>query len=48
LDNNLFDIDTAIKVCRELTHYDLALKLAEQRKECEYYLSILVEDMRDE
>lgn len=48
VESDLFDIETAIKVCRELKHTDLALKLAEQKKQHDYYLKILIEDRKDE
>jgi ATP adenylyltransferase/5',5'''-P-1,P-4-tetraphosphate phosphorylase II len=47
VESDLFDIETAIKVCRDLKHTDLALKLAEQKKQHEYYLKILIEDLKD-
>lgn len=31
LENDLFDIETAIKVCKDLGHYDEAMRLAEQK-----------------
>jgi hypothetical protein len=47
VESDLFDIETAIKVCRELKHFDMALNLAEQKKQHEYYLKILIEDRND-
>lgn len=47
VESDLFDIETAIKVCRELKHFDMALNLAEQKKQHEYYLKILIEDRSD-
>lgn len=47
MESDLFDIETAIKVCRDLKHTDLALKLAEQEQQHEYFLKILIEDLRD-
>lgn len=46
-DSDLFDTETAIKVCRELNHTDLALKLAQQSKHEDLYLKILIEDKKD-
>ena len=46
-DSELFDTETAIKVCRELAHTDLALKLAEDSKHVDLYLKILVEDRKE-
>ncbi|EGR28037.1 vacuolar sorting protein, putative [Ichthyophthirius multifiliis] len=43
-DSQLFDIETAIKVCRESKNLDLALRLAEQNKQSEQYLDILLEE----
>lgn len=42
--SDLFDIETAIKVCRELNHFDLALSLAKQRQRHEQYLDIMIEN----
>ena len=47
IESDLFDIETAIKVCRELNHTDLAMKLALQKKQDELYLKILIEDKKD-
>ena len=47
VESDLFDIETAIKVCRELNHTDLAMKLALQKKQDELYLKILIEDKKD-
>lgn len=46
-DSDLFDIETAIKECRQLDYTDLALRLAESRKQNEFYLRILIEDKKD-
>lgn len=43
-DPDLFDIETAIKVCRELKNYELAKTLAEKNKYHESYLDILIEN----
>lgn len=40
-------METAIKVCRELKHFPLALKLAEQKKQADYYLDILIENIKN-
>ncbi len=42
LESDLFDIETAIKVCKDLTHYEEAMKLAEQKGKHELYLKILI------
>ncbi|KAL4427594.1 hypothetical protein ABPG74_012985 [Tetrahymena malaccensis] len=42
-DVELFDIETAIKVCREAKKNDLALRLAEQKDQYEQYIEILLE-----
>ncbi|CAK82335.1 unnamed protein product (macronuclear) [Paramecium tetraurelia] len=47
-DSDLFDIDTAIKECRQLGHIDLALRLAKSRQKNEAYLSILIETNKDQ
>lgn len=47
LESDLFDIETAIKVCKDLTHYDEAMKLAEQKNKYELYLKILIENKKD-
>ena len=46
-DSDLFDIETAIRECRALNYTDLALKLAESRKQNEFYLRILIDDKRE-
>jgi len=38
----LFDIETAIKVCKDLGHFDEAMRLAEQKNKFELYLKILI------
>jgi vacuolar protein sorting-associated protein 11 len=43
----LFDIETAIKVCKDLNHYEEAMKLAEQKNKHELYLKILIENKKD-
>lgn len=47
MESDLFDIETAIKVCKDLTHYDEAMKLAEQKGKHELYLKILIENKKD-
>jgi vacuolar protein sorting-associated protein 11 len=47
LESDLFDIETAIKVCKDLQHYDEAMKLAEQKNKHELYLKILIENKKD-
>jgi hypothetical protein len=44
VNNDLFDIETAIKVCRESKKYKIALDLAKQKKKHDFYLDILIED----
>ena len=46
-DSELFDTETAIKVCRELNYTDLALKLAKDSNYYELYLKIIIEDKKD-
>jgi hypothetical protein len=46
-DSDLFDIETAIKVCKDLKHTEDALRLARQKNKHELYLKILIEDKRD-
>ena len=36
-----------IQECRALNYTDLAMKLAESRKQNEYYLRILIDDKKD-
>mgnify|MGYP003565217293 FL=1 len=43
----MFDIETAIKVCKDLTHFDEAMKLDEQKNKYELYLKILIENKKD-
>lgn len=43
----MFDIETAIKVCKDLKHFDAAMKLAEQKNKHELYLKILIEDKQE-
>ena len=45
-DEKSFDVHTAIKVCREAQYYDHALKLARMKKEHQWYLRILLEDLK--
>ena len=47
IESDLFDIETAIKVCKDLKHYDEAMKLAEQKHKHELFLKILIEDKKD-
>lgn len=42
-DSDLFDIETAIKVCREEKKFELASKLAIQKQKYEIYLDIQIE-----
>ena len=44
LNNELFDIETAIKVCRESKKYKIALDLARQKNKHDSYLDILISD----
>ena len=46
-DSELFDTETAIKVCKESDHIDLAIKLAEQSKHDLMYLKLLIEDKQN-
>ncbi|EGR26999.1 vacuolar sorting protein, putative [Ichthyophthirius multifiliis] len=46
-DSELFDIDLAIKVCRESKNNDLALTLADQNNLSEQYLDILMESLNE-
>ncbi|KAH3745027.1 Vacuolar protein sorting-associated protein 11 [Pelomyxa schiedti] len=43
----IFDIETAIKVCRQAGYFDNALFLAKKKKQHEWYLKILIEDKAD-
>ena len=47
IESDLFDIDTAIKVCKDLKHFEEAIKLAEQKNKHELFLKILIEDKKD-
>ena len=47
LESDLFDIETAIKVCKDLQHFDAAMKLAEQKNKHELYLKILIESKKE-
>ncbi|XP_058057321.1 vacuolar protein sorting-associated protein 11 homolog [Anopheles bellator] len=42
--SNLFDVDVAIKVCRDASYVDEALQLAKAHQKHDAYLSILTED----
>ncbi|XP_019628396.1 PREDICTED: vacuolar protein sorting-associated protein 11 homolog [Branchiostoma belcheri] len=42
-----FDVETAIKVCRQAGYYDHALSLAERHSQHEWYLKIQLEDIKD-
>eukprot|EP01130_Rhizamoeba_saxonica_P017863 TRINITY_DN8770_c0_g1_i1.p1 TRINITY_DN8770_c0_g1~~TRINITY_DN8770_c0_g1_i1.p1 ORF type:complete len:901 (+),score=162.59 TRINITY_DN8770_c0_g1_i1:12-2714(+) len=42
-----FDVETAIKVCRQGNYHDHALDLAFRNKEHKWYLKILLEDLND-
>ena len=45
-DSELFDTETAIKVCKESNYVDLAIKLALQSKYDLLYLKLLIEDKK--
>ena len=47
VESDLFDIETAIKVCKDLKYFDEAMKLAEQKNKHELFLKILIEDKKD-
>eukprot|EP01017_Pseudomicrothorax_dubius_P039869 TRINITY_DN6172_c0_g1_i1.p1 TRINITY_DN6172_c0_g1~~TRINITY_DN6172_c0_g1_i1.p1 ORF type:complete len:866 (-),score=298.83 TRINITY_DN6172_c0_g1_i1:134-2731(-) len=47
VDSELFDTETAITVCRELTYKDLALKLAKTCKNNDQVLKIYIEDKKE-
>lgn len=47
IESDLFDIETAIKVCKDLKHFEEAMKLAEQKNKHELYLKILIEDKQE-
>lgn len=42
-----FEVETAIKVCREAGYYEHALDLAKRNNEHKWYLKILLEDMKN-
>ena len=42
-----FDVETAIKVCRQAGYHRHALSLAEKHQKHEWYLKIQLEDIRD-
>ena len=42
-----FDVETAIRVCRQAGYFEQALRLAEDREKHEWYLKILLEDTCD-
>lgn len=42
-----FDVETAIKVCRQAGYYEHALFLAEKHNIHEWYLKIQLEDIKD-
>ncbi|KFM62524.1 Vacuolar protein sorting-associated protein 11-like protein, partial [Stegodyphus mimosarum] len=42
-----FDVETAMKVCRQAGYYKHALYLAEHHDQHEWYLKILLEDLKD-
>ncbi|KAF8764622.1 Vacuolar protein sorting-associated protein like [Argiope bruennichi] len=42
-----FDVETAMKVCRQAGYYSHALYLAEQHNQHDWYLKILLEDLKD-
>eukprot|EP01133_Synstelium_polycarpum_P001183 gene1183-1361_t len=41
-----FDVETAIKVCRQATYYSHALDLSLKHKQHDWYLKILLEDLK--
>ncbi|GAM20486.1 hypothetical protein SAMD00019534_036610 [Acytostelium subglobosum LB1] len=43
-----FDVETAIKVCRQAGYYEHALYLALKHKQHDWYLKILLEDLKDD
>ena len=45
-DEKSFDVHTAIKVCREAQYYDHALRLASIKHEHQWYVRILLEDLK--
>ncbi|XP_065653424.1 vacuolar protein sorting-associated protein 11 homolog [Hydra vulgaris] len=42
-----FDVETAIKVCRQAGYFEHALQLAEKKKQHEWYIKIQLEDIKD-
>jgi len=42
-----FDVETAIRVCRQAGYFEQALRLAEDREKHDWYLKILLEDTCD-
>lgn len=42
-----FDVETAIKVCRQAGYHEHALELAKKHNEHKWYLKILLEDMKN-
>ncbi len=46
-DEKSFDVHTAIKVCREAQYYDHALRLASIKKEHQWFIRILLEDLKE-
>jgi len=46
-DSGTFDVETAIKVCRQGAYYEHALYLASKNNRHEWYLKILLEDLEE-
>ncbi|KAM9989103.1 hypothetical protein ACTFIY_005145 [Dictyostelium cf. discoideum] len=46
-DNGTFDVETAIKVCRQGGYFDRALFLASKHSRHDWYLKILLEDLNE-
>ncbi|EGC37991.1 hypothetical protein DICPUDRAFT_76416 [Dictyostelium purpureum] len=46
-DNGTFDVETAIKVCRQGNYFERALFLASKHNRHEWYLKILLEDLHE-
>ncbi len=42
-----FDVETAIKVCRQAGYYTHALFLAEKHKQHDWYLRVQLEDIKN-
>ncbi len=42
-----FDVETAIRVCRQAGYFEQALRLAQDREKHEWHLKILLEDLSD-